>query len=257
MKKVQEEKHDAQAANRELSSGEQAAHISLLKETLPLYEEALDVFPMYGLVWFNLARTNQWLGETETLSPNERLTYLHTAIAAYTVTDTYKPRQYLREVDTMKSLCYASLGKLYGQQFGDLDKALDYLQTARRFNSGNAYAAFLLGTVYDLRGTADSAYYYTQQAYLEDTANRDYAENYAQMLQKNVSTGKQNKSVLTEAERLLLKIATRNATLPDNDPHKKAVMVRTLSLLQQNYILQGNMTKAAEQQAALEHLQSY
>ncbi len=236
---VGEARKQATAMMRELSPDEQSEESELLRSTLPLYKEALDVYPMYGLVWYNLARTHQLLGEGEGTAPNERLTHLLTAIAAYGVTDVYKPRQYEREVDTMKSLCFAALGKLYGQQFGSMDKALEYLQTARRINSRNGYALFLLGTAYDIKGAPDSAYYFTRAAYETDTANRDYAENYAQIIQKLVGMNKMAKASLAESGRLLQETAKRNAGLPDDAPKKAAMIARTQLMLHNNDSLQA------------------
>lgn len=218
--------------------GNDGARLELLRSTLPLYKQALDVYPMYGLVWFNLGRTCQLLGESEQIAPNERLRFLHVATAAFGQAAIYKPRQYLNDVDTLRSLSYAMLGKLYGQEFGDVSTAIFYLRTALAVDSRNAYANFLLATAHDLNGATDSAEFYARAAYDEDSDNRDYMENYAQILQKNGMDIGSQASRLQMAEGLLLEVARRNAAIPPGDPKRAALDARTGALLEQNRALQ-------------------
>ncbi|WDF45575.1 hypothetical protein PQ459_11770 [Chryseobacterium sp. KACC 21268] len=233
-----------QIEQRELTDEETAEEIALLKETLPYYKEALDVYPMYGLVWFNLARTNKILGDQETLDVKVRLMYLRTAEAAYQITDSYKPIQYLKDLATFKSLCYTSLGKLYGQNLGNIDKAIEYLHLAEQTDHKNSYADFLLGTAYSVKGNQDKAFSYTELAYKKNPKNRDYQENYALIIQKRVYAGQMPKSNLKKSEKLFLNVLKSSRMLPDENPKKSELIRKNLGFLYENYLSQNKKDDA-------------
>ncbi|WDF45314.1 hypothetical protein PQ459_10440 [Chryseobacterium sp. KACC 21268] len=229
---------------RLLTEEETAENINLMKQSLPYYKEALDIYPMYGLVWFNLARTNKMLGDEGSIDVKERLRYLKTSEAAYKMTYTYKPIQYIRELNVFKSLCYTSLGKLYGQDLGDIDKALTYLHLAEKTDPKNSYADFLLGTAYSVKGDGDKSFFYTQKAYNKQPGNRDYQENYALSLQKNIFAGKIPKTGLKNAEKLFLEVIRAARTLSDESVEKKQILNRNLGFLYENYLSQKRKGEA-------------
>lgn len=229
----------AKAEQRELTSDEKFENNELLKSSLPYYKEALDIDPMYGLVWFNLARTNKMLGDEESFTANERLQYLKTAEAAYKITDIYKPVQYINDLNTFKSLSYCSLGKIYGQEFNNLDEALKYLLLAEKADPKNSYADFLLGTAYNMKDDQEKSFFYTEKAYKNDSNKRDYIENYALIIQKFVFSGKLPSSKLNDSEKLFLKVVKINKMQSDTDPKKKELSKRTLGFLIENYRYQN------------------
>ncbi|SFI42151.1 hypothetical protein [Halpernia frigidisoli] len=245
----------AKEEQRELTSDEKFENIELLKSSLPYYKEALDIYPMYGLVWFNLARTNKMLGDEESFTANERLQYLKTAEAAYKITDTYKPLQYLNDLNTFKSLSYSSLGKIYGQDFNNLDEALKYLLLAEKTDAKNSYADFLLGTAYNMKEDQQKSFFYTEKAYKNDPKNRDYVENYALIVQKFVFAGKLPLSKLNESEKLFLKVVKINKMMSDDDPKKKELSKRTLNFLIENYRAQNKQQEMAKTISELQKLQ--
>lgn len=254
LSKVNEQSAQAISEGRDLSDDEKQQQILWLQSTLPHYEKALQINPMFGLVWFNLARTEQILGEQEMISPVKRLSHLQTAVAAYDVTDTYRPSGYSNVLEAYKSLCYMALGKLYGQHYHNLDKALHFLHLAAKADPSNAHADFLLGTAYGIKKDSRKSYYYTEKAYRKDTLNRDFRENYALVLQKRAVNGGSGSSGLRNAEILLLQVVVQNKSLPDGDASKKALSVRTLELLYENYLLQHDTRKAAQVQSQLQAL---
>ncbi|MCD9856714.1 tetratricopeptide repeat protein [Epilithonimonas sp. JDS] len=237
---------EVQQEQRELTDDEKTNQVNLLKETLPYYKEALDIYPMYGLVWFNLARTNKMLGDQESLDANQRLIYLKTAEAAYKITDTYKPIQYLKDLQTFKSLCYTSLGKLYGQNFGNLEKAIEYLQLAEKTDPKNSYAYFLLGTAYSIKGDSAKSFFYAQKAYNNQPESRDYQENYALSLQKNIFSGKLPQTELKNAEKLFLQVIKSVKSLPNESIEKEQCLKRNLGFLYDNYVAQNRKDEAGK-----------
>ncbi len=243
LRKINDEHINAAGETHYLTNDEKAAQIQLLKTTLPQFKEALDVFPMYGLVWMNLARTNQYLGDLEDIEPQKSLNYYQTALAAYRQTDMYRPRLYAAQLRENKSICYASLGKVYGQRLKNIDMAILNFREAIRTDTANSYAYFLSGTAYDLKGDADSALYFAKKSFVLDSANRDYSENYGLLVQKRAIAHHNDKLELMEAEKILLHTIESNKLLPVDYPNRKSISITTLTALYNNYVLQENFGK--------------
>ena len=244
LEKIANQSFQIQEEERSLTDDEIAENINLLQESLPYYKEALDIHPMYGLVWFNLARTNKMLGDEETITAKERLQYLKTAEAAYQMTETYKPIQYLKDINTFKSLCYTSLGKLYGKDFGDINTAFTYLHLAEKTDANNSYADFLLGTAYSIKGDQEKSYFYTKKAYEKQPENRDYKENYALSIQKYIFAGKLPKIDLKKSAELFEEVLKSARSLPDENKEKGEIIKRNLSFLYENYMAQDRKQDA-------------
>jgi len=210
-----------------------------LQNLLPLCEEALAIFPMYGMVWFNYARINQLLAQTPQSSDKEKFTYLHTALEAYKQTQLYTPITLQKTQKEYMSLCLAELGRFYGQKLGKLSEATAYLHEAEKQDNQNAEVYFLLATAYSIKGEFEKSVNYAEKSYALRPTHIETKENLAIAYQILAVEQKDKQNLLSKAEKLLFEIQKSNYELPNTDTQKQAKIIRIADLLQQNCVLQG------------------
>ncbi len=195
--------------------------IETLQNLLPLCEEALDIFPMFGMVWFNYARINQLLAQTPQNPDKAKLAYLHTALEAYKQTQLYTPITLQKKQQEYMSLCLSDLGRFYGQKLGKLPEALAYLHEAEKQDKQNAEAYFLLATAYSIKGENEKAVHYAEKSYALRPTHIETKENLAIAYKILASEQKGRQDLLLKAEKLLLEIQKAKQGLLNSDTQKR------------------------------------
>ncbi len=122
-----------------------------IRETLPLLQKALEINPVGGTAWIQLGQTYHLLSENKRNLPQESLTCLLTEQAAYEQTGIYTPINAGPQLKEYQGTCYKQLGRLMGQQFGNADQSVAYLEKARACTPNDAEVYFLLGTAYSMK----------------------------------------------------------------------------------------------------------
>ena len=219
---------------------------SLIHSVLPYAKEGLAISPMFGIGWLQVARAYHLLSQTESTHINQRFTYLNIAIAAYKQASFYRPINSEKEMKEYMGLCYMDLGKFYGQNFGDNDKAIALLEEAIKLNKENSEPYFLLGTAYSMKKDYAKSIENTETALGLNAEDYKIKENLAVAYQQFYLENRSQKALLAKVELLLLSALAQVKNLADNDLTKKESLLRTLDLLQKNYALQGNETKRVE-----------
>lgn len=218
----------------------------LINRAITLLSKALDIHPTYNSAWFQIANAQHFIGGMESNSPNVNLTMLNTALASYEQADFYKSRGMDTIITKLKSLCYLDIGKIMGQQFGDINSSIKFLENANKLDKTNAEIYLLLGTAYSMKQDYVKSILYTQQSLSLRPNDRDTKKNLAAAYQQFAFADASQKPLLNTAEILLLKVLADEQKLSDNDVLKKEGLQRTYDLLIKNYTLQGKLDKINE-----------
>ena len=218
---------------------------SLITSVLPYGKEGLAISPMYGVGWLQVAKAYHVLSGGESININQQFTYLNTAMEAYKQALYYHPINSDKEINSYLSKCYTDLGKFYGQNLGDTDKAISLLEEAIKLDDTNSEPYFLLGTAYSMKQNYQLCITYTQRALAANPEDYKIKENLAVAYQQYYIADVTQKALLTQAELLLINVLEKEQALPDDELTKRSALLRTLDLLQKNYALQGNSTKQA------------
>jgi protein O-mannosyl-transferase len=218
---------------------------SLILSVLPYAKDGLEMSPMFGVGWVHVARGYHLISQTESTNINQRFTYLLTALEAYKQAMIYRPANAAKEINNYTSICYTDLGKLYGQSFGDVDKAISLLEDAIKLNTENSEPYFLLGTAYSMKKDYAKSIANTEIALNLNPDDYKIKENLA-IAYHNYFIENKQKDFLIKAENLLLSILEKEEKADNTEVTKKENLSKILTLLAQNYALQGNSTKQLE-----------
>lgn len=218
---------------------------SALLTTVPLLREALAVHPMSWSAWLQLGTAYWALAQTPTHLPQQNYTYLLTALAALDQARFYQQGSFGAGIDVVRSQTYRDLGRLLGEQYGDVPHAIEYLEKSKALDPDEPQLYYLLGSAYSTQHDYPRALANTQRSLALRPGNRETQENLAVIYQKYATADPSQRPLLPQAERLLQQVQAANRALPDNDPRKLPNMRRTLGLLSINYALQGNAARQA------------
>ncbi len=236
--------------NAALHANEQVRS-KLLLDAVPLLKKGLEIHPMSNLTWLYLAKTQHFLGQMDIYNPDTKLVYLKTAIAAYDQADFYQAAGMQETINEYKALCLLDLGKLLGQQFGDIQGAIALLEQARQLAPNEAETYLLLGTAHSMLGHFQKAIDYTQQSLKLRPHNRSAKENLAVAYQIVGNSDATKLNLVAEAEKILLEVLSEEKLLPDNDTTKQSSLLRTLDLLYRNAQIRADEEKASTYKAAI------
>ena len=251
---LQAEETQAQQAEQDAPAAARAAltqrltqrRDSAVRATLPLLREALQIHPMSWAAWRQLGAANYLLAQTPTNLPQVNYTYLLTALAAYEQARFYQQGKAGESILELQSHTYRDLGRLVGEQYGDLPHAIEYLEKAKSLTPDEPLLYSLLGTAYSRQPDYPRAIENTRRSLALQPADRATQENLALLYQQYaLAIPAQRTLLLPQAGQLLRQVLTATRALPDNDPGKPAALRRTLELLAKNYGLQGNAAQQA------------
>ena len=130
-----------------------AVRDSVGRQALPLLREALRIHPMSWTAWLHLGSAHLLLAQNPANLPQVNYTHLLTGLAALDQAYFYQSAYAGKTINTLRSLAYSDLGRLMGQQYGDLAGAATNLQQATVLDPTNAQAFSLLGTAYEQLGS--------------------------------------------------------------------------------------------------------
>ena len=221
----------------------QAARDSAGRLTLPLLEEALRVHPMSWAAWLHLGSAHLLLAQNPQNLPQVNYTHLLTSLAALDQSYFYQSAYAGPTINQVRSLAYADLGRLLGQQYGDLAGAATYLRQATALDPTNAQAFSLLGTAYEQQkqfGPATAAIERSLALRPDDRGTKEnLAVVYLKLAEAPATVPAERGPHLARAERLLRQVQAQNSRLPADDPTRPAATARTLLLLARARALQG------------------
>lgn len=229
----------------------EADRVKLLKQAIPLLQKGLEIDPMNGSAWIRLANVYHYLGQEEMSVPNENLTYLNTAMAAYDQAENYKSVTAGESIKELKALCLMDLGKLFGQKLGNIQVAIACLEQAKDLNPDEAEIYLLLGTAYSMIRDYNKTIEYTSKSAELRPNDRDTKQNLAIAYQQYALADSSKRELLKTAEKILLEVYSEEKKLADNDLLKREAILRTLDLLLRNYMIQGDLEKQEEIKAEL------
>ena len=250
---LEAEETQAQQAEQDAPAAERAAltlrltqrRDSAVRTTLPLLREALRIHPMSWMAWRQLGTANYLLAQTPANLPQVNYTYLLTGLAAYEQARFYQQGKAGEGIAELQSHTYRDLGRLVGQQYGDLPHAIAYLEKARSLTPEEPMLYSLLGTAYSRQPDYPRAIENTRRSLALQPADRATKENLAILYQQYATADPAQRPLLPQAEHLLRQVLADTRALPDNDPQKATATRRTLELLAKNYGLQGNTAQQA------------
>lgn len=216
----------------------------LLEKAIPLLKKSLEIHPTNNVGWLKMANAQHFLGQLDENSPNENLTYLYTALAAYELADYYKAAGMDTIIGNFKALCYMDYGKLMGQKFGDVNTAISSFEKAKTLRPDEPEVYLLLGTAYSVIKDYEKAIENTSRSLSLRPEERDTKQNLAVAYQQYAYSDASKRHLLPMAEKLLLEVYQDEKKMQDNDIIKRDAMIRTLDLLIRNYTIQNNSQKA-------------
>ena len=224
----------------------QVARDSVARQALPLLREALRIHPMSWSAWLHLGSAHLLLAQNPANLPQVNYTHLLTSLAALDQAHFYQSAHAEASINALRSLAYADLGRLVGQQYADLPHAAAYLAQAVALDSTNAQAYSLLGTAYAQQRQFGPAIQATERSLALRPHDRGTRENLAVVYQQQAEADPAQRPQLARAELLLREVQAQNRRLPETDPTRPAAIARTLHLLARTYALQCNRTRQAE-----------
>lgn len=234
-----EELAEKQLAIKNLS----VENINRIKQAIPLLKNSLEIHPMNSSSWLVLGNAYYYLGLQETDNPKSKLDKLQIALNAYTEAYTYRGIGMDSIIQNYQAACFLDLGKLWGQQFGNIPVAIAYLEQAKQLTPEEPEVYLLLGTAYSMLNDFEKAIEYTKRSSTLRPNDIDTKQNLAVAYQLYAYNVVAKRSLLPLAEKLLLEVWSAKKKLPNTGIEKVNALLQTLDLLFKNATINGNLQK--------------
>lgn len=214
----------------------------LFLKSIPLLTKALEIHPMSNMAWLKMANAHHFLGQIETNDPKLNLQNLQTALAAYNEAYLYRGKGMEKNINDLKAICLMDLGKLTGQKFGNIPLAISYLEEAKKLSPNESEVYLLLGTAHSISNNFEEAIANTKKAVDLNPTNLEAKQNLAVAYQIYAYNVPSKKSLLLDAEKLLLEVLNNRKKASNNSKN----IIQTLDLLLKNATIRSDFKKQNE-----------
>lgn len=233
----------SQTDNIAISNEIEVEKVKLLQKAIPLLNKSLEIHPMSGIAWFQVSNVYLFLGMSPINSPNVNLTYLNTAKEACDLAEFYKSESADTLIKSYKALCLMEIAKVMGQQFGDFNTAISFLEEASKLSPNESNIYFMLGTAHSNAKNYEKAIEFTQKSLSLSPNNRDIKQNLAIAYQQYAAANVKQRNLLLVAEKILLEIYEEDKKATSSVASQKEKKLYTLDLICKNYLLQHKKEK--------------
>jgi protein O-mannosyl-transferase len=224
-----------------------AVRNNILQQAITLLEKSVTIHPLYTVAWLKLGNAYQYLGQLKSNTKEENKKYLEKAQAAYELVVKMQGNKTSHIASQYIGICWTDYGKLLGQQFGDIKKAIQYLEKAKKQIPNDAQPYFLLGTAYSIDGNINLAISNTEKAFQLAPNDLDVKQNLAVAYQIAGFNEASKRDLLPKAEKLLMEILD----VRKQKGYSQNSILQTLDLLYKNATIQNDIDKQSKYKAEI------
>lgn len=214
-----------------------------LTQSAGLLKKAIEINPLSGLAWLKLGNVYHFTALQDVLTPEAKLRDFQIAISAYEEASKFRSAGMDVILNDYKAACLMDIGKLYGQGFNDIPRAIANLESAKQLVPKEPEVYMLLGTAYSVINNYEKAIENTKISLSFRPDDLDTKQNLAVAYQIYAFNVPSQRYLLPIAEKLLLEVLTEKKKFPDSGLEKTNSLIITLDLLLKNASINNNQTK--------------